>query len=216
VGRQRPGTRWRNSTTSNLVLVACPFLNGTPPRSSTRSEGRGSPSQARSCESKPSICCDRVTMILEDLVERVADVDVAVGVGRAVVEHEAWSRPRRTSRAGGDRGPSPSRRCSICGSRCREGRPASGTAVSRQQQCLGVIEALGPLAGISWRSWTWHRSWGVNREWVGGRPQVIGVGHDEQGTPDLRTRARGPFGLQARAGPVIREAERAAMRMAVS
>jgi hypothetical protein len=27
--------------------------------------------------------------VLEDLVDRVADVDVAVGVGRAVVQHEA-------------------------------------------------------------------------------------------------------------------------------
>jgi hypothetical protein len=27
--------------------------------------------------------------VLEDLVHRVADVDVAVGVGRAVVQHEA-------------------------------------------------------------------------------------------------------------------------------
>jgi hypothetical protein len=27
--------------------------------------------------------------VLEDLVDRVADVDLAVGVGRAVVQHEA-------------------------------------------------------------------------------------------------------------------------------
>ena len=36
--------------------------------------------------------------VLEDLVERVADVDVAVGVGRAVVQHEL-SRPFAASRS---------------------------------------------------------------------------------------------------------------------
>ncbi len=36
--------------------------------------------------------------VLEDLVDRVADVDVAVGVGRAVVQDETCGRPLEASR----------------------------------------------------------------------------------------------------------------------
>ena len=39
-------------------------------------------------ESCPSICCDLTYEILQDLVQRVADVDVAVGVGRPVMQRE--------------------------------------------------------------------------------------------------------------------------------
>ena len=59
--------------------------------------------------------------VLEDLVERVADMDVAVGVGRAVVQHEfrpARARPRAAAR----RGRCSSQRLRISGSFC--GSPA--------------------------------------------------------------------------------------------
>ena len=98
----------------------CPW-RGTPPRSSTRSAGRGSPSPARSSSRSRACCCERDDDVLQDLVEGVADMDVAVGVGRAVVQHEARPALLRP-RAGARRGSISSQRCRSCGSRC--GRPA--------------------------------------------------------------------------------------------
>ena len=53
--------------------------------------------------------------ILQDLVHRRADVDVAVGVGRAVVQHEL-RRACRGARGSSRRGPSAAQRASVSGS----------------------------------------------------------------------------------------------------
>ena len=82
------GTRARNSLTRRRVVLAPGPWRGTAPRSSTRSAGRGSPSPARSWSRSPASAGSRHHDVLQDLVQRVADVDVAVGVGRAVVQDE--------------------------------------------------------------------------------------------------------------------------------
>ena len=130
-----------------FVLVACPWRD-IPPRSSIRSAGRGSPSRARSSKSKPSICWLLRHHVLEDLVERGADMDVAVGVGRAVVQDEARAGPWRP-RAGGRRGrgfasapaaPAPS----AAGRRASGNRSWAGTAFRCNRAFLPACRSWAP------------------------------------------------------------------------
>ena len=82
--------------------------------------------------------------VLERVVERMADVDVAVGVGRAVVEDELLA-ARARLRGPGRRGPPPAQRARIAGSFC--GRPAFiGKSVLRQEDGRAVI-GLGRYRG---------------------------------------------------------------------
>jgi hypothetical protein len=76
----------------HLVLVACPW-RGIAPRSSIRSAGHGSPSPARNwnrCRASAERADDE---ILQDLVQRGADMDVAIGIGRAVMQDEQLACP---------------------------------------------------------------------------------------------------------------------------
>jgi hypothetical protein len=65
---------------------SCP-RRGTAPRSSIRSAGRGSPSPAHSWNHSRASAWTALTTSFSDLVQRVPDVDVAIGIGRAVVQH---------------------------------------------------------------------------------------------------------------------------------
>ena len=80
--------------------------------------------------------------VLEDLVEGGAEVDVAVGVGRAVVQDED-RRARGAARGACGRGPIASQRASICGSvACRFafiGKPVRGRLSVSFQSAMVIL-----------------------------------------------------------------------------
>ena len=96
--------------------------------------------------------------ILQDLVERVADVDVAICIGWAVVQHELRTTLRSLAQASIEVHVGPARehlRLAL-----RQAR-AHGKIGLRQEQRLGIVAGSGSRLRIGGRSLV-H---GVNREW---------------------------------------------------
>ena len=126
--------------------------------------------------------------VLENLVERVPDVDVAVGVGRPVVQHETRHGPA-PPRAGARTGSSPPSAPGAA-ARAAAGPPASESPSAAETASRSNRARTARL----WRRLlSWRRTGRC-----GERSAQHGDGAD-RGNPDLRWRR-----TQAKAGPVIR------------